>query len=267
MDVQQIISSGLIELYATGMATAEEAIQVEQWIGQYPEVADEYRSIQLALETYALANASAPSSTLKSSLFSNLSIQAEIREDEPSASKNNSNVKVVQMRQRWKWLAAASILLLFGSLILNYLQFNRNKDLHEYLAHAQQNISTIRQSADEQTNTVHQVLNEEAVPVRLLGQDCAPGAGAKVFWMKATGEVFVDPCQLPDAPRGKEYQLWSIVDGKPVSAGMVRTSGKGDKFRIQKMKSFGKVEAFAITLENEQGSETPQGPMLVMGKI
>jgi len=39
-------------------------------------------------------------------------------------------------------------------------------------------------------------------------------------------------------------------------------------YKIQKMKSFGKAEAFAITLEKEGGSPTPtMTEMYVMAKI
>ena len=68
-------------------------------------------------------------------------------------------------------------------------------------------------------------------------------------------------------PSDKQYQLWAIVDGKPVDGGMILTSKRGDKYRIQKMKTFGKAEAFAVTLEDEKGNPTPKGPMFVMGKM
>jgi len=48
---------------------------------------------------------------------------------------------------------------------------------------------------------------------------------------------------------------------------MLVTSKTGSEYRIQKMKSFGKAEAFAITLEKEGGNPTPQGKMYVMGKL
>jgi anti-sigma-K factor RskA len=84
--------------------------------------------------------------------------------------------------------------------------------------------------------------------------------------MKNTGEVYVDPTNLPDPAAGKQYQLWAIVDGKPVDAGMISTQ-KG-VYKIQKMKSFGKAQAFAITLENEGGSPTPtMAEMYVIAEI
>jgi anti-sigma-K factor RskA len=55
-----------------------------------------------------------------------------------------------------------------------------------------------------------------------------------------------------------QYQLWAIVDGKPFDAGLlIETKTADNKYNIQKMKSFGKAEAFAITLEKKGGSATP----------
>jgi anti-sigma-K factor RskA len=102
----------------------------------------------------------------------------------------------------------------------------------------------------------------------LHGMGVAPDAAAKIFWMKNTGEVYVDPSNLPELQPGKQFQLWAIVDGKPVDAGMILTSKQGDKYRIQKMRSFGKAEAFAITIEKAGGSPTPtMDQMVVMGKM
>ena len=71
---------------------------------------------------------------------------------------------------------------------------------------------------------------------------------------------------LPSVPEGMQYQLWAIIDGKPVDAGMISTE-KGI-YHIQKMKSFGRAEAFAITLEKAGGSPTPtMDQMYVIAKI
>jgi anti-sigma-K factor RskA len=110
------------------------------------------------------------------------------------------------------------------------------------------------------------VTNKYAMPVVLNGTPHAPDALAKIFWMKNTGQVYIDPTNLPKVPTGKQYQLWGIVDGKPVSGGMIETS-KG-VYQIQKMKSFGKVDAFAITLEKAGGSPTPtMDEMIVSAKM
>ncbi|MEJ7673904.1 MAG: anti-sigma factor [Chitinophagaceae bacterium] len=81
--------------------------------------------------------------------------------------------------------------------------------------------------------------DKNAMPVVLNGTPNSPDALAKIFWMKNTGEVYVDPTNLPQTPAGMQYQLWAIVDGKPLDAGMISTE-KGI-YHIQKMKTFGKA--------------------------
>ncbi len=87
-----------------------------------------------------------------------------------------------------------------------------------------------------------------------------------VYWNKASKEVFIEIKNLPVPEAGKQYQLWAIVNGKPVDAGMI-TLTQGDS-SLHKMKNFDAVQAFAITLEKEGGSPSPTlTEMYVMGAI
>ena len=87
---------------------------------------------------------------------------------------------------------------------------------------------------------------------------------AEVFWNE-NNQVFLNPKNLPAAPTGKQYQLWAIVDGKPVDMGMYDPNNKS---LVQEMKTVSKPQAFAITLEKEGGSPTPtMEEMYVMGPI
>ncbi|UEG49121.1 anti-sigma factor [Ferruginibacter lapsinanis] len=258
MQVKDIISSGLLELYATGIASEEEILQVEQWAKQYPEVAAELAEIQIGMEAYAAAHAIAPAADVKEKIFSQI------------ASKHNNDIggggRVVGITPFWKYAAAASAILLFGSLALNIILINKNSSTKRSLQETQQTLAGLQQQNEDMKKDMHVVQDKYSMPVSL---NPMPGmdAAAKVFWMKNTGEVYIDPSNLPDAPEGKNYQFWAIVDGKPVSGGMILINKKGEKFRIQKMKSFGKAEAFAVTLEDGMDSPVPKGPMYVMGKM
>ena len=72
MEVQDIISSGLLELYAAGLTSNAESAQVQAWVKQYPEVAAELKAIELGLENYAQANAVAPAADVKDKLFAQI---------------------------------------------------------------------------------------------------------------------------------------------------------------------------------------------------
>ncbi len=98
--------------------------------------------------------------------------------------------------------------------------------------------------------------------IALKGVEKHPESKATVFWDQKTKEVYLNAESLPKAPKGMQYQLWAIADGKPVNAGMY-TEEKDSKVALSKIP---KAQAFAITLEKENGSEVPtMENMYVMG--
>ena len=261
MEVKEIISSGLLEIYISGLTSAEETVLVDQWVADYPEVKQELLAIQDALESYAQENAIQPDPGIKEKILARISQstieKVETRSFEPMhASEREKPYKhtvVRRMPQFSTYAAAASIILLIISAVVGYNYYSKYKDANDQLQVAQEELSTIS--------------NKYAHPVVLNGTTHAPEAMAKIYWMKDKGgEVWVDPSNLPQVPSGKQYQLWAIIDGKPIDAGMISTS-KG-MYHIQRMKSFGNVQAFAITMEKDGGSPTPDmDEMVVMSKI
>ena len=262
MEKQEIISSGLLELYVLGAASSEESAQIEQLRNLHPDINEEIINIEKALEAYAFANAVSPSTSVKNQLFSSLNFTNQ------SGNTNESipTAKVISMSPLRNIAAAAAVLLLIGSSVLNFFYYNKFKDVNNKYAESQQQIASLNQHLIEVDKDMSIVQSKYSEPVSLKGQEAAPDAGAKIFWMKNTGEVYVDPTNMPIAPAGKQYQLWAFVDGKPVDAGMI-TSKDGKKYKIQKMKTFGKAQAFAITLETEGGNPQPKGSVYVLGKI
>lgn len=267
METEDIISSGLLELYAAGIASEKEALQVEEWVALYPEVAEELKEIVLGLEFFATANAVTPAARVKEKIFARINTTASGKVIPIETDNTNNEFQQIGRYPYWKMVAAASFVLLVGSIVLNVVTYNKFNQTDQNLAALKETVDSIRQKNIEMASDMNVVQSKYSRPVSLKGLEAAPDAAAKIFWMQNTGEVFIDASNLPDAPVGKQYQLWAIVDGKPVDAGMILTSKKGDKYRIQKMKTFGKAEAFAVTLEPEKGNPTPQGPMFVMGKM
>ena len=264
MNSNEIISSGLLELYASGLASKEEAHQVQQWIKLYPEVAAEFALIEVSLETLAQENALQPAAKVKEGLFAKINAHKQAPVIPLQANtKTHLNNGVY-----WKWAAAAAVLLLFGSIVANVSLYNKYDQANKDLQQSQQQLTLAEESNSDMKEDMHVVQSKYSEPVALHGMNVAPDAAAKIFWMKNTGEVYVDPSNLPDIPEGKQFQLWAIVDGKPVDGGMIITSKKGTKYRIQKMKTFGSAQAFAITIEKAGGSPTPtMDQMVVMGKM
>ncbi|RYY63341.1 MAG: anti-sigma factor [Chitinophagaceae bacterium] len=244
-------------MHALGLTSDQEATQVAQWSAQFPEIKAELQAIEQSLEAYAMENAVEPSLNTRETILRTIN-------------NNHTEEKVGIVRSispAWKYAAAASVLLLLGSLYFNMSYYSKLKQADTALQSSQQELIVANDKLREMDNDMQVVKNKYSQAVSLNGLDAAPEAAAKIFWMKNTGEVYIDPSNLPDAPAGKQYQLWAIVDGKPVDGGMIIPSKDNKEYHIQKMKTFGRAEAFAVTLETSGGNPTPKGDMYVMGKL
>lgn len=266
MESKDIISSGLLELYVLGLASNEENVQVQQWINQFPDVEKEFVEIQGAMESYAIAQAIQPGQSVKQKILDRIAPYANGNVATELSFSKDETAKVHTIPSYYKWLVAASIILLIGSLIINYTYYNKYQSASAKLQVTQSELNKQKEMAAGMSKDMEVVTDKNAMPVVLKGTPHAPDALAKIFWMQNTGEVYVDPTNLPAPVAGKQYQLWAIVDGKPVDGGMI--SAQKEVYKIQKMKSFGKAEAFAITLEKQGGSSTPtMEEMYVIAKI
>jgi Anti-sigma-K factor rskA len=239
---ENIISSGLLEAYVLGDTTATENTQVEQWRKQYLEVNDEIISIEKNLEAYAFANAITPSNKVKENIEAAIKIT--------SHSENISSAKVVSLFP-WKNIAAASVALLIGSAIFNVIYFSKYKDAFAKYEDGEKTIASLNANIAEEANEMNVIRSKYSLPLKLKPDIAPKDADAKIYWLTNTGEIYIDPSNLPATPKGMQYQLWAIVDGKAIDGGLIVS--KDGKLRMQKMKTFGKAQAFAVTLEKEGG--------------
>jgi anti-sigma-K factor RskA len=267
LNANEIISSGMLELYASNLLTEAEKAEVESWCAQYPEVAAELAAIETALEGYARAGAVEPAPQVKDRVFEQMNTVAA--QTPLSANNNTENGRVVKMSHAWKWAAAASVALLIGSVVINLTTYNKYTTASKELAQTREALAAEKNGKESLQKDWDIIQSKYSEPVKLNGLPAAPDATAKIYWIKNTGDVYVDASNLPEAPAGKQYQLWAIINGTPSDAGLIIKTDKESQARIQKMNTFGKVEAFAITLEKEGGSSKPgpEGDMYVLGKV
>lgn len=280
MDLSCIISSGDLELYVLGMLPPEEAYQVEQLALLFPEVRAEIDAISAALEGVASAAPAQPSPDVKERLLQKL---GQLKREEeagaapvvslpppPPAERRGAPPAPATPGRRHSWALAASLagLAVCVGILLYLAQLNRQKASE--IARLNQTVDTLnRQYSVQQRQlqgweqTVELMQRSDYRRITLAGVPGKPAAEASVFWKPQTGEVFVMDVSLPPAPAGRQYQLWAIVNGQPVDAGMLANT----KMQVQKMKTFAAADAFAITLEKEGGSPTPtMSALYVLGK-
>ncbi len=249
-----------------GLTSAAETAEVTQWAKQYPEVAAEIEAIQSGLENYAQAHAVEPGAGVKEKIFA--AINTGTASPIVDIKKNAAPLApVYSISPAWKYAAAASVILLIGSLILNYTYYNKYESANTELASTQKELQQQKDMAKGMENDMDVISHKHAMPVNLGAMPDVPDAAARIYWMQDTKVVYIDPSNLPQAPKGKQYQFWAIVDGKPVNGGIITPEVNGKKIHVQKMKSFGKAQAFAVSLE-DAGPEVPvPTKVMVAGNI
>jgi len=276
--------SGDLELYILGMLPKEEADKIEQLAKLFPEVQAELDRISESLEAFGNMATVTPSASVKDNLMGKLRAMKEEeqkvipfgsvgkKENETGNSGLESPVREIPKRaNKPSWLLAASFIGLIVSVGGLIYFFSQHKQSQTELASLKQQVDTLRTNSTTQqqqilaySQTMQMMHDATYKKIELTNVPGKPTAMAQVLWNTKTKEVFIADVSLPQAPSNKQYQLWAIVDGKPVDAGML-----GDaKNLAQKMKVFERAEMFAITLEQKGGSPTPtMEEMYVAGKV
>ena len=254
MNIQEYISSGIIESYVLGLASAEERSEFEKMCEQYPEVLHTRIDFELLLEEQAMQNAIEPSERLKARIFEKLQSTEKIVNVSSSPVRN----------MNWlKYAVAACFILLAGSLYWNISLYNKNKKLQSEfdgtvarLNYMEKDIRILQQ-------------NPNIKMASMKGMDVSPQSYATVYWDTTSKDVYLLVNNLPQPASDKQYQLWALLDGKPIDIGMIDNDYfiKQDRLLV-KAKNVQNAQAFAITLEKKGGSSTPtMDKMYVMGKL
>lgn len=267
-NLKAYIESGVLELYVLGDLPVSERLEVELMLKRHPELKLEILEIEKALQKYAESQAIAPSENLRPEVLA--AINAEEIKHEPSviAISTNSNF--------YKYAFAASVALLLLSLISLINLQSELKELNNKIAvleQSNQQFSSRVNYMESQLSNAKQSLQifhnpQEYTLVNLKGTANAPTASMTVAFNTQKSEVMIDLASLkmPANDKQHQYQLWALVDGKPIDLGVFDV--QNDSIGMQLMKSIQNAQAFAVTLEPRGGSVNPtMEQMIVMGEI
>ena len=271
MNLKEYISSGILELYSAGLLSETESKEVEVFIRNYPEVRNEYDSIQKSIYIAASQNLLTPSPQIKQSVFNKIGKQDTVKPDYggkiSQASEHSGNFRF------YKYMMAASIAFLLLSLGSNFMLWKKLKDANNEIAVLTEQKKTVVQEYESVNRKLGVAANDMEIlrdrnykVTEMKGLEISPGSNAVAFWNPETKKVYIEVLSLPAAPEGKQYQLWGLSNGKPIDAGVMDVN-PSDK-SLHPMKSMDDVQAFAITLEPKGGSVNPtMDQMYVMGEI
>jgi anti-sigma-K factor RskA len=272
VDIHAYIESGIIESYVLSLTSTEESVEVEKFRTEYVEVEAAIAEFSQALEQHAFENAIIPPPELKAKVLAAIKEARGVEEPTTAMAPQTEKSFVVPLHQTtsWRMIAAASVILFIVSAAANfylYQQYRNKEDDYEALL-------SQRETLQAKNDVYHTQLKEWQSAAAMMadtGMAMIKMASAKgkddaatVFWDKRNKDVFVMVNKLPEPQVGKQYQLWAMVDGQPVDAGILDLSCTS----VCKMKNVPRAQAFAITLEREGGNKIPNlKALFVIGNV
>lgn len=278
MNIQDYISSGIIEAYAAGCTTEAEARELEQLAAQHPEIRAALDDASRVLEQYATAHAAPPPAGIRQKIRQSLDPLAtgsgaqQLLSTQETDREASRPVQVpVSTISFWKYATAATVVLLVVSAAANMYLMKTKKEADTRIVSLEKEHSKMAFQRDMSKDLEQKFRDRlralvsadiKSFPLKGLGSHLE--RKAILYWNSRTGQVYLSINNLPAPPEGKQYQLWAIVDGKPVDAGMYDYDSNVDFWT---MKVIAKAEMFAITVEDLGGSPTPTlDQMVVAGK-
>lgn len=249
-----------------GLTTESESQEFEALCAQYPEIETARNAFERTLEERLLQDAPSPPLFLKEQLIKEL--ETGIKTSSDHTDSGYSEEPPVRQINPWKWLAAASFILLAASIFWAVSINNKYQDLKTVAANNQS-----LQAQLEETKAQLSSLKEDASTIQkpgmklasLKGLPSTPTAQVTVAWDTTSKDVYLILNNLPKPASDQQYQLWALINSKPVDLGVFDL--KQEKLLV-KMKNVQNAQAFAITLERRGGSPTPtMDKMYVYGKL
>jgi anti-sigma-K factor RskA len=250
LNIEEYISSGILEAYVLGDLSPEERADVEKNLLQYPQLREELLRVEEAQEKFLLATAVQPNPHVRKKVMSSI--------------RGEGTPKMVLSEQqpvnRWPYLAAACLVFALISSYLAYNYWHKWRDvksnLDELIAQNQQmarDYDRVNERIDKIEEDIKVIDNPAFRRIIMKGTLNSPTSLAFVYWNENTSEVFLSVQSLKTLSQANQYQLWAIVDDKPVDAGTFDFSSSG----LIKMKNAIGASAFAITIEPRGGKAVP----------
>lgn len=272
MNIQEYIASGIIENHVLGLTSPAEGAEVVKLSEQYPEVRQALHEAEEALMNYALLHGKTPPPATKDKIFQALADQGEVDgpHDVNAASGISAGAGAAKTHRITRFLAIAASLLFVASVAFHLFRMADFRQQIRQLEQEKTDLIAQHETFMAQIQQAHQELEVIGDPafetVILNGVPGHEDNRALVYWHTTSHEVYLKSDNLPALPADKQYQLWGIVAGTPVSAGTYDLADTQQP--LQQMVSLKDVEMFAITIEPAGGSEQPTlDQMVVAGKL
>jgi anti-sigma-K factor RskA len=243
VNTKEIIESGKLELYVCGALSEREMREIALLADLNADLRQEISRIEIDLVNYAESFEKAPSQEALDKVLKNIK-------------GGNKTFQVDFRSNTFNWAYLASII---GFIILGGLSFyfwKQTMDLRndvQVITPLNDSMEVLKSGLSTRDATIEFLSRPSTRKYKLVGIEGKDSNDNYIilYWCQSKKEVRVSPGNLPKPPAGMQYQLWAMVDGKPVSEGLFTMQ------ELQEMKITPRAEAFGVTLEKAGGAAQP----------
>jgi anti-sigma-K factor RskA len=279
--IKAYIESGILELYVLGELSPEEKLQVEEMASAHPEIRAELNAIERSLEAYALDNAVEPPEQLRDKVLNSLLTSFaddrnfptkpfKEKDEEPYTPEqqedNIQTLPVARANSFYKYAFAASLAALIISLMGLYDTTTRLNDSQVQIALLQSKNQSFANRVNLMDNEITAIHDPSIKMIKLQGTPKTPSSRMTLAWSPQKKHVMIDlqDMQLAQNDKDHQYQLWAIVDGKPVDLGVFDAKADTANKGMLQMKPVANAAVFAVTLEKRGGVPSPTMDQMVL---
>lgn len=244
-----------LALYATGAADAAEMDSIRRHVETCVVCNNELQRIYGDLGLFGMATEEAvPSSALRQRLMKSIAVEGKAR-----------GTEVAEPRREfpWKWVAAFAMLLL---IVGGGIEWNQNQRLKSELAEANQHAVELQTQSEEARKIAATLSAPDALRLTLVKAGEKPQPQLQTIYSQSQARVVLVASNLEPLPAGKGYELWVLpVTGNPVAAGVFHPDSTGHANHTYEFKTAVAGKGFAVTVENDEGSDAPTTKPIFVG--
>lgn len=241
MNIEEYISSGILEGYLAGKVSEQEHEEVESMARIYPEVQGELEKLRDENPEILLTE-----------------------KQEWNDSRDTTSGKVTSSLIFWRTLTIMLIVFILGTIVFYYIDRNRlaqeiavlhikNNDLEGALFTSR---AIILQERSE-LRTIH---NPDTEKIILSSTARDSNKYVVLYRNKINNKVWINATNLPIPAENKQYQLWTMQGSSAESLGVIGKSTGS----LQEMEKVKNPDAFIITLEPFGGNRSPSMDRVIL---
>ncbi len=250
-----------LPLYALRSLEGEEQAAMERHLEDCAACRNELLELQGDMALLALTTAGpAPPQRAKERLMKAIA-------REPRVAPRSAPVVSAERRPAGSWIFvpafSAVIVAVFAFLI-----WQENLELQRQVAFLHREAQQQRILVAEARRVAEVLTAPEAKHFTLVSAPAKPVPQGRAIYLEKRGGLVFVASNLNPIPAGKTYELWLLPasGAAPVPAGVFKPDAQGSAALLLPSLPAGvAAKGFAVTVENEGGSQTPTMPIVMVG--